>query len=234
MLVKRMMIVALLAPMTLACRDHASPPLTPSAPLVPMQPSPPAAFTLSGVVYEISVDGRRPVADAQIDVSVEYQSWPPKTVSDAEGRYRISGMSGSLKVIAGKAGYSQPCRTPVALTADRVVDIYLVPDAILSTTGVPSSFPVVQPTLSGFVFEETPNGRSPIAGASVVGDFTGGLGWAPSAATRSDAAGRYLLCAVADIGLGLALLVDSPGYQSSFVAVDLRSTATFDVKLTRK
>ncbi len=118
-----------------------------------------------------------------------------------------------------------------------MLDVYVVSTALLSTTGVPASMPVVQPTLSGLVFERTPEGIRPIAGATVVGDFSGGNGWGPSATTISDGAGRYLLCGVTDAGLGLFLWVAQAGYREASTPVDshlLRGSGTFDVQLTRQ
>ena len=134
----------------------------------------------------------------------------PKPRPTPTATTRSPGAAGLLadltgpSVIATKAGYSQPCRAPVASATNGVLDIYLVSDEILSTTGVPSSMPILQPTLSGLVFERTPEGARPIPAAFVIGDFTGGFGWAPSATTRSDATGRYMLCGVnGTVGLGL-------------------------------
>ena len=142
--------------------------------------------------------------------------------------------SGPLKLIAEKPGYSQPCRVPIADTnVDQ--DVYLVSNDTLSIIGVPSSMPIAQPTLTGLVFELTPQGIEPIAGAHVVLDFTGGMGWAPSATTNTDAAGRYLLCNVVDIicGSGWYALVSKPGYGELYVPVPRASTGSFDVELRR-
>ena len=91
-------------------------------------------------------------------------------------------------------------------------DVYLVSDALLSTTGLPGSMPIVHPVLTGRVFHRTELGELPIAGASVVLDFSGGMGWAPSARTMTDASGRYLLCNARDVGFGFYALVSKPGY----------------------
>ena len=75
---------------------------------------------------------------------------------------------------AEKVGYGQPCRT---LLAGTTVDLHVVSDALLSTSGIPASLPITQPTLSGRIVEQTPQGLQPVAGARVTGDFSGGLGW---------------------------------------------------------
>ena len=128
-------------------------------------------------------------------------------------------------------GYSQPCRVPITATTD--IDIYMVSNALLATTGIPSSMPIQQPTLAGLVFEQTPQGRRPIPGATVIGDFTGGDGWAPSATTESDATGRYLLCGVQNV-YAFAVVASAPGYAQAEIPVDIPSTTTFDIALAPK
>ena len=142
----------------------------------------------------------------------------------------MSGLAG--KVIAEKPGYLQPCRTPSALAINGVLDVYLVSEDVLSTTGVPSSMPILQPTLSGLVFEQTSQGARPIPGAVLALDFTGGLGYAISAATRSDATGRSLLCGVDDVGFGLLLYASAEGYLPVAVPIDVRATRSVDIELT--
>jgi hypothetical protein len=110
-----------------------------------------------------------------------------------------------LKVFIDKEGYSQPCRAAVDLKSDSVVDVYVVSNALLEKSGIPPSYPVVQPTLAGRVVERTSSGLTPIAGARVVVDFGALLGWAPSTRTVTDATGRYLLCNIVDAGQGLVL-----------------------------
>jgi hypothetical protein len=231
----RLSVLAAVVLLATACGDT-RPPVEPSPnPSPPITPPPVGSLAVTGVVYEIIGAGRRPLADVAIDISLEYQSWPATTRTDADGRYRqiVSRGPHPLKLIAEKPGYSQPCRVPIADTnVDQ--DVYLVSNDTLSNVGVPSSMPIVQPTLTGLVFERTPQGMQPIAGAHVVLDFTGGMGWAPSATTNTDAAGRYLLCNVVDsTGLGWYALVSKPGYGNLYVPVIRASTGSFDVELQR-
>ena len=217
---------------TFACEDRT--PVAPSRSLAPVSqvlPAPSDPFTLTGTLYESTPDGRRPLAGIPLDISVDYQSWPPRTTTDAEGRYSFSGSSSEkLHVRVEKEGYSQPCRSAVALLADVVLDIYVVAEATLLANGVPASMPVVQPTLSGTVFERAAGGVRPLQGVRVTGDFSAGLGWAPNATTITDAAGRYLLCGVDGVA-GLELLVQRLSQPNRFVSVDVRTTATLDIEL---
>jgi hypothetical protein len=203
------------------------PTATPSTP-VPLQP-------IRGIVYEVTAQGRHPLVGVGLDISVEYQSWPPVVFSGQDGRFTSQAAnSPSLKIAATKATYSQPCRVQ-ASGVDADHEIYLVSNDLLSTTGLPASYPISSPVLTGRIFERTPIGDQSIAGAAITLDFTGGMGWAPSATTVSDANGRYLLCNVENAtGLGLSALVSKTGYVDSFVDVGLNAPPTFDVMLTRR
>jgi hypothetical protein len=232
-----------------ACQEQQRP--------VPTAPSPSAtsnafapstsvnAFAVSGVVYEATPGGLRPLAGVGIDASPDYQSHTPQAASTADGRYEVTTRatsSGIVKVVGERTGYSQPCRVTVSSAANTVQDLYLVSNEMLATAGVPVSMPVVQQVLSGVVFERTPDGDRPVAGAGVTGDFSGGMGWGPSASTVSDAQGRYLLCGISQSELGLSLYVAKPGFHPVYVSVDRRAGGsidlnrggTFDVELKRE
>ena len=208
---------------------------TPTATSPTSVPNTPAVQTkLSGTVYAASASGREPLAGAGIDVSAEFQSQSPFTFSDANGRFSFDALAGvRLKIVAGKPGFSQPCRVPVNTgTLDH--EVYLVSDATLSTAGVPSTMPLRDPVLRGRVVEQTGEGPRPVAGAAVVGDFSGGMGWSPSATTKTDADGRYLLCN-ADVtasGLGLMLWVTKSGYGDASIDVP-NGQINVDIELKR-
>jgi hypothetical protein len=206
-----------------------SPVLTPGSNAASASP----ARLLSGVVYEATAVGRQPLAEVRIDVSAEYQTLPPAVVTDAAGRYSVEVLAGqNLKIIAERPGYSQPCRVPVARGVTEQ-DVYLVSDATLAMSGIPSTMPTVPPILTGRVFERTSQGPRPISDAAVIGDFSGGNGWAPSATTKTDPDGRYSLCNVDNkVGGGLLLLVSKPGYTS--VAVPGDPGGNGDVELIRQ
>ena len=209
-------------------RTPITPSVSPNSAAVVM-PSAATGFTLSGTVYESTREGRRPLAGASLDISIDYQARLPVTTTDVDGRYSFVGASlEKLNVRVEKAGYSQPCRAAVALAADRVMDVYVVADATLSVDGVPASMPVIQPTLSGTVFEHAPEGVRTIPGVKIIGDFSAGLGWGPSATTVSDAAGRYLLCGV-DGRLGLELWIPR---LRRYVSVIPSMTTRLDIDLT--
>ena len=168
----------------------------------------PMPWIVSGTVYESVGHERRPMADARVDVSAA--AGGGMTTTGADGRYAISGLTAYnttnekisiMGVIARKAGYSQLCRPTIAEWRDGVVtgaDIYLVADVNLSSTGTPSSLPVLPSMLTGVVLEQTPTGSRPVAGARVIADFGWGMNLTGQLATFSDEAGRYLLCGFAE------------------------------------
>ena len=100
--------------LAVACNETRSP-VAPSSPAPGSSPPAPVSFTLTGVVYEATAAGRRPLSGVGLDVSVEYQSWPPNVFSDSTGRYRVPNTSigGPLQIIADMPGYKQPCRVAV-------------------------------------------------------------------------------------------------------------------------
>jgi hypothetical protein len=215
----------------LGCGAAPSSPIAPSE-VRPALPVLSVSSTLNGIVNEVSMDSRRPLASVGLDISVEYQSWPPSTFTDNEGRFTAPNVGPGLKIAATKTGYSQPCRVPVRTQAEPY-EVNLVANEVLSTTGIPPAMPITGPVLTGRVFERTPAGQLPVSGAFITLDFTGGMGWAPSATTVSDAKGHYLLCNVEDsTGFGFAVLVRKEGYLDIFTNVTQLSA--FDIELRRR
>ena len=154
----------------LGCSETPSSPVAPSeVPTAP--PVDPVISTLNGIVYEVSVGSRRPLASVGLDISVEYQSWPPSRFTDSEGRFSAPNVGPGLKIAATKTGHSQPCRVQVR-TPTALHEVYLVADEVLSTTGIPPSMPITGPVLTGRVFERTAAGEMPVSGAFITLDFT--------------------------------------------------------------
>ena len=133
-----------------------------------------------------------------------------------------------LKVRAEAPGYSQPSRAGAILNGDTTLDVHLVSDTVLTASGVPPSMPVAERQISGRVFERTPAGTQPISGTRVIGDFSAGFGWAPSATTLTDSTGSYLLCGL-EGDLGVELNVSKTGYVDAAVHINLGSSTTYDV-----
>ena len=54
------------------CSELPSSPIAPSEVVRPAPPVIPVFSTLNGIVYEVNVDSRRPLASVGLDISVEY------------------------------------------------------------------------------------------------------------------------------------------------------------------
>jgi hypothetical protein len=172
-----------------------APPATPQ--FAPGPTSAPSGFTISGTVYEATATGTRPLAGFPLDISVESQSHPPQTTTDAQGRYSVTRSGpGPYTVKNAQSGYSQPCVARTATQTDTVLNVYVVGETVLRETGLPASFPVANPTVSGVVFEQIENVNRAVPNPRITADYSGGLGWGPAATTIGDAGGRYVLCGV--------------------------------------
>jgi hypothetical protein len=172
-----------------------------------------------------------------LDISVEYQSHTPTRATDADGRYEVT-LPSNLDPITVKVeypGYSQPCVARVASAVDTVLDIFVVRDSVAGEGSLPESFPLKPLTVSGVVFEQTENGREPVAGARVVADYSGGMGWGPAARTITDRAGRFTLCGLQVQGppFGIEIFASRQGFAFGFSILAPNATST-DVELRRQ
>jgi hypothetical protein len=120
-----------------------------------------------------------------------------EVTSDAMGRYSLSGVpAGAISIApAEESGYYAPCPAGWdVVSSDRVFDVHVVSATLLSTTGAPADMPQLGSIwVSGVVFERTPEGTQPMAGATVNLE---GDGSDPriGSTTLTDVAGRYLVC----------------------------------------
>jgi hypothetical protein len=115
-------------------------------------------------------------------------------LTGADGSYRLTNLPAGVKVWPDtyKTGYVQQCAAPqLAMAGDAVVDMELVSRANVSAS-VPPSKPGFR-SVSGIIYETTPAGPRPAAGAFV--DFEP-IDDSPAAITYSDSEGRYLLCGI--------------------------------------
>ena len=125
---------------------------------------------MSGVVFEHTMAGFRPLAGLRLRL----RAWrPPGSLQDvtsnASGRYEVSGLQSEAVTIAPsiETEYRAPCPSGTdVLGGNGTFDVHVVSTALLSTAGVPASLPRTAIWVSGMVFEQTPEGRRPVAGAS--------------------------------------------------------------------
>jgi hypothetical protein len=187
-----------------ACQ--AETPSQPSAPTggVPAtRPADPLVRTrVSGTVFEVTNSGLRPVEGAHIMAPT---IWGLRSASsDPAGRFEITGLHDLMgrgsgeplqSLFALKEGLSQPCRPTITdWLAGRTdeVNIHLVSDEVLASSGMPPLLPTEGPIVEGRAF--TADGRrTALAGVRIEVNFLGFFRPA-SAWTLSDASGRFKLC----------------------------------------
>lgn len=189
------------------------------------------ARDVSGVVTELTADGRRPVAGVQVFPWVQmgtgagFRMRPMLT--DSTGAFRYSNVpDGSLWFEAVKAGFDQPCAA-VASTIGQNATVSF--DVVSSSRPLPAlaSTPY---SISGVVFETTPNGRKPVSAVKVGFDMGGGL---YVFGTTTDDAGRYSLCGFLRSWSGDVFTVKAP-YTMTLVPVSLSSgSVVLDLELKR-
>ena len=133
-------------------------------------------------------------------------------------------------VTASKDGFVQQCAAAAVMRAGVSLDLRLTSIANLSTAQPLSG--AGSRTVSGTVFESTPAGRPPVADAAVSA-YSEALYYAdPIAFTRSDAAGRYWLCALSQ-GRIPYLVAERDGYNASNVSVEPGTDTTVDIQMRR-
>jgi hypothetical protein len=194
-------------------------------------------YTLSGSITEVVAGQAQPVAGVNVSAWVDqgasgysYMWAHGATYSDAGGHYRLPYLpAASVTVQIWKDGYVQQCASPtVAVRGDVTLDLGIVARQNLSAdpSGVPPAA-AGQRVVSGLVFETTPDGRRPLAGAFI--DFEPVMDF-PAATTTSDAQGRYLLCGLPD--QASAELGASFGGRVTFVTAPPRTTGV-DIEIPR-
>jgi hypothetical protein len=192
-------------------------------------------ITLSGVVTERS--SGRPVEGAEVQVHPgqgHQGSWYWQAgVSNAAGRYTINSRFPLLgaRVVASHDHYVQQCVVTVTQQGDATVDLTVSSVVDREALSVPiAATPPDSRTVSGTVFEMTATGRQPVENAWVgLDDTSNGF----VAETRSDAAGRYLLCGMPEVRL-TGLHAGKAGYNVGVFSVDPGSHAVVDVEITRR
>ena len=124
-----------------------------------------------------------------------WDDYPTEVTTDQFGRYAANrGEPGLVGItIPDDAGYHAPCPAGFNdLREDRTMNVYVVADTTLTTTGMPASMPTTAPMVSGKVFERISGGTQPVVGATVSLSPLG-LDEVISV-SLTDADGRFLLC----------------------------------------
>ena len=200
-------------------------PSGPSSAAPPTAPTQPAVASGTGsVVSGVVIDSntKLPLAGARVYLVSGRGGW---TTTDARGLFQYTGVpDGFIVLQAPQTSYDQRCAVTAQLHGDAVLDVELVP--VGSPTSTANADP---PTLSGVVFETTPEGRRPVAGALV------GLGgdndyWLAGATTDAD--GRYLLCRL-PIGVSTHVWASKTGYAATDVNVQIDGSGQRDLEIRR-
>jgi hypothetical protein len=187
--------------------------------------------TLSGIVAE----NGHPIESAAVAVQWSCGggcSAETGGMTDAAGRYVVARLpdSAPVWVTAHKDGFVQQCTATAVMGAGVRLDLQLTSIASLSTAQPVSG--AGSRTVSGTVFESTPAGRRLVAD-TLVSAYSDALYYADAVAfTRSDAAGRYLLCGLS-MGRIPYLVAEKEGYNVSSVPVEAGADTTFDIQLHR-
>jgi hypothetical protein len=222
----------LFAVVVTACDHPAAPSLQPSP-----SPSPsPAAqtATISGVVWQHAADGVKPLGVASVWgwVQTAGSGWrvgPNKT--DLDGRYSFQVPTGASLRVQLSALY-QPCVVTISASSTVSHDVHIVADPAQLGAHLPAELLADVPTLSGVVFENTPDGKQPVPGVRLEVDMIYGLGDV-SATTLTDSDGRYVLCGLT--GNSPYIYASKDGFKLGDVGtVSLTSANTIrDIELQR-
>jgi len=189
-----------------------------------LTPTPPATYTLSGVVSEMTAAGPVAIKGA---VVVERNSVRTQAVTDANGRYVLTGLSAaSYTISVSMDGFLVETRG-VSMTGDTQLDIRLERMA--------------SHILSGVVFEMTEAGSVPVQGVEIYCDSCG----SPYGHTfvNTDTDGVYSLAWAFD-GVH-PLFVTKAGYaifdptgklldRSGRITATVRGDTRFDIQLVRR
>jgi hypothetical protein len=188
-------------------------------------PSPSGSNVVSGVVVE-AIDGDlRPIAGRRLHLWMApvggLGGWAQSAITDDHGRYVAEVASARVFVNAWHPpDQEQPCLASAAVNGNTTLDVQVVPSGTFVTTAR-------GPTISGFVYEATPQGRRPLSGVFATLDAVPFIE-VPVATTQTDAAGRFVLCRV-DTPVGLA--VSGPGYAPWFQSIPGTGDMTLDIEL---
>jgi hypothetical protein len=212
-----------------------------ASPANPTTPSPPAespSRTLSGQVFEVLPGGRIPAAGISLTavIVVESSCSPPctnkrtwvheGTTSGPDGRYRFLLPVGPAIVLASSPSHQQICGAATNLRGSTELDVEI------TSKSNPQASPTMPPlTITGQIYETTPNGRVGLDGASVYTEWM-----APDSGFmtfNADKNGRYTACGIPP-HTQIAFWVFKTGYNDPYVWHEFNENGSVDIELTRK
>ena len=121
--------------------------------------------------------------------------------ADGLGEFEADLPRSGIDVYAAKGGYVQPCGVHMDVQEDADVRVEMQSIASLKTLNPLRPQLSSEPSVTGLIYENTPSGRKPIAGANLWAGDALGISYA---STVSDLAGGFYLCrlpAVAEVAI---------------------------------
>jgi len=187
---------------------------------------------ISGVVTVRTDQGTQPLANAIVFGWVQrstngYSRGGIQT--DAEGRYVMDLLPANATIVLDTyaPGYDQPC----AAVVETVTPATTVNIELRAQDSPNFDAAAIRPYLSGVVYEETPTGQEPIAGAHV---FFSMLFEINAASTTTDSEGRYRMCSLSMLSPPQLVWATKSGYQVSEQTVFILPDSTHqDIELKR-
>ncbi len=185
--------------------------------------------TVWGVVLERNKTGTRPAAGVSVWAWVQrptngYSAGRVET--NALGEYGFSLLpDAQILMQAGGPGYDQPCASLVRMAGSNLrVDLEVVSSAEPIVEEEPAA-----PALVGMVYETTPEGRRPLAGARIYVEVFVGI---VAATTTTDAQGRYSLCRLPAVNSDITAVKSGYSFAEQTIIVD--GVTTLDIEMKRQ
>ena len=205
---------------------------TPPADTVPASPLP-TYVNVSGTVWVHDAERVRPYAGGNVYgwfQTAHYGRGVDPVVTASDGTYLLKvPVNSRLHIFVTPAVY-QPCAVILEVSGDVTRDLRGVSDRRQLGASLPQELRSQSPTVSGVVFEETPEGRRGLSDVRVAWDGSGGADL-ETATTLTDSDGRYVLCGL-DRSRPIYIGVSKPGYLTSAKGVTLTGDATtLDIQL---
>jgi hypothetical protein len=216
---RRLLATSLLACLA-GCSD--SEPTAPTSPSLPQ----PVTYVVSGVLSE-TVDGvSRPLAGRSVFLWIEQTSrgWTQSSTTDHNGRYTAEVPKARVFVSAWHPpDQQQPCLASAAVDRNTTIDVEVVPAGSSSTPP-----PAASPIITGFVYETTAQGRTPLRGVHVSVEASADV-WVGY--SRTDDTGRFFLCRV-NTPVRIVVAAGN-GYQDLWQSISGTGDMVLEIELKR-
>ena len=195
------------------------------------EPSPPidvADRTVSGTLWLHQSSGVTRASSGSVFGWIQRQAAGGVRVAPVgpDGRFSFGAARDSIVYIT--SGFHQPCVAFAEVQGDVTIDVHGVVGADMLGANFPASLGSSQPTLSGIVYSQTSQGRSPVSNVAI--QLAMDLGDGPAlAVTRTDEQGRYTLCHLPPLQ-DMAVLASHVEYYSASRPVPAAATQ-LDIEL---